>query len=329
VKARHVPRRARRWLRALPHRPTVLSYHRVATEAVDPWALAVSPERFADQLGWLRRHRQVMPLHEFARRLVADTLPRRALAITFDDGYACTAAIAAPLLAEHGLTATVFLATQAIVDERPFWWDELERLVLTWPGDTLHASVAGHRHDFALGPPDAFAIAWPAGEPPRHPRQHAFLALWSRLRNLDDAGRRAVLDELRVGHGGVAEPPANRRPMTVAEASTLTGFGLDVGVHTSSHAALPELSPEEQREEILRGREACAAIAGAPPTTLAYPYGAYDAASITVVRSLGFVAACTTDNAAVRRRSDPLRLPRLQVGEWSGRRLGRRLRMLP
>ena len=45
---RRIARRARHALRR--ERPIVLMYHRVEALPVDPWDLAVCPERFADQI---------------------------------------------------------------------------------------------------------------------------------------------------------------------------------------------------------------------------------------------------------------------------------------
>ena len=35
--------------------PTILLYHRIAEEPFDPWALAVSPTHFNEQMEWIGR----------------------------------------------------------------------------------------------------------------------------------------------------------------------------------------------------------------------------------------------------------------------------------
>ena len=69
-------------------RPVILMYHRIAEALIDPWDLAVSPDRFAEQLDCLRRSRHPLRLSEFIARLRDGTLPDDAVAVTFDDGYA-------------------------------------------------------------------------------------------------------------------------------------------------------------------------------------------------------------------------------------------------
>ena len=103
--------RAGRRARVLSPRPAVLMYHRVASERVDPWGIAVPPARFEKQVRWLSRHRTILPLAEFAGLQQASMLPPRAVAITFDDGYACNATVSAAILATEGASATLFVTT--------------------------------------------------------------------------------------------------------------------------------------------------------------------------------------------------------------------------
>ena len=94
-------RAAKRVARRIIGRPilgkSILVYHRVAEANFDPWNLAVIPEEFEQQLTRLRKT-TVLPLLEFASLHTQNRLPRNAVAITFDDGYACNALVAAPML---------------------------------------------------------------------------------------------------------------------------------------------------------------------------------------------------------------------------------------
>src|SRR3954451_24656523 len=128
----------------LPHRPrpVILMYHRVAFERFDPWNLSVTPENFGEQLSWLSKQRTVLPLAEFAALQRDRTLPADAVSITFDDGYACVAEVAAPLLNEFQLPATIFLPAEIISQERLFWWDELQAIVTSHRGTSLRLADA-------------------------------------------------------------------------------------------------------------------------------------------------------------------------------------------
>jgi peptidoglycan/xylan/chitin deacetylase (PgdA/CDA1 family) len=117
--------------------------------------------------------------------------------------------------------------------------------------------------------------------------------------------------------------------MTVDEVKALGKTGLiEIGAHSITHAALSEHDEAAQREEIEGSRRACAEIIGRTPTSFAYPFGDYTAATVELVRAAGFEAACTTDMAPVTARSDVMALPRLQVENWSAPQLAGALRGL-
>lgn len=84
----------------------VLTYHAVEE---GPAPLCIDPRRLAAHARAIAASgASVLTVRELAAALRAGTLPDRAVAITFDDGYASVADRAAPLLREHGLCATVF-----------------------------------------------------------------------------------------------------------------------------------------------------------------------------------------------------------------------------
>ena len=101
----------------------VLLYHRVAPPpSVDPWHNFVSPQAFESHLRWLRAwgYRSI-PLRAVAEAMTeGPRLPRRAVAITFDDGYLDTHQFAWPLLRRYGFGATVFLVSDAIGGDSAF-----------------------------------------------------------------------------------------------------------------------------------------------------------------------------------------------------------------
>lgn len=112
----------------LAHRPSLtLCYH-----AIDPdWpsALAVTPEQLRAQLASLLRqgYRGVT----FAEAVFGDG-PDKALAVTFDDGFASVHASAFPILASLGLPGTVFVPTSFVGQAAPLSWAGIDH----WKGTT-------------------------------------------------------------------------------------------------------------------------------------------------------------------------------------------------
>ncbi|MCZ7562819.1 MAG: polysaccharide deacetylase family protein [Burkholderiales bacterium] len=89
----------------------ILLYHRFGRGG-DP--LSTPTAVFERQLAWLAgRGFRSLRLDEFERRLADGRggAPRKELLITFDDGYAELASIAAPALRRHGFSGVAFLIT--------------------------------------------------------------------------------------------------------------------------------------------------------------------------------------------------------------------------
>jgi len=297
-------------------------YHRIARESFDPWGLAVSPERFEQQLGWLSRHRVVLPLEEFAGLHLQRKLPRTAVALTFDDGYSCSLRVAAPLLDRAGLPATIFLSAQLIARRREFWWDELVRMALEFDGSEL--VLDGRKH--VIPSPSVEDRWWAAGDPPSTPRQHLYLQLWSALRCRDVGEVDRMLDDLREQAKIPSRDRNEYQPIKESEIGSTGLGGVTFGSHAMSHRPLTSLDERERRREITESITSCAKLTGETPKTFAYPFGDCDEETAQMVREAGLLCACTTEPALVVSRTSPFMIPRLQVGDWEPRRLAKALR---
>ncbi|MDE3052180.1 MAG: polysaccharide deacetylase family protein, partial [Nitrospirota bacterium] len=83
----------------------------------DPQLLCVTPEHFKEHVEILRNNACPMALGEMVRALRDNTLPRRAVAVTFDDGYADNLLNGKPSLERYEVPATVYVIS-GFVDAR-------------------------------------------------------------------------------------------------------------------------------------------------------------------------------------------------------------------
>jgi peptidoglycan/xylan/chitin deacetylase (PgdA/CDA1 family) len=103
--------------------------------------LSVAPARFAEHLQVIVRMLRPVRLRAAAASLRTGRVPRRAVVVTFDDGYADNLHAALPLLEEFGVPATMFVTSGNRGGE--FWWDRLARLQLPEPGPD-HDALSVH-----------------------------------------------------------------------------------------------------------------------------------------------------------------------------------------
>ena len=300
--------------RAPDVRLSTLIFHRVLP-GLDPlFPGEMYSERFDSVCGWISRWFNVLPLDQAARRLDAGTLPPRALAITFDDGYADNHGIAAPILRRYGLSATFFVATGYLDGGRMFNDTVIEALRRT-KLDKLDVSPLGLA---GLGRLPLTTIA---------ERRAAIDALIGAVKYLEPGVRQRTVDELaRLAR---VESPTDLM-MTRDQVRSLAVGGMQVGAHTRSHPILARLSPGEAKAEILGGKADLEGIMGREVDLFAYPNGRpgvdYTADSVQVVKSMGFAAAVSTNWGVARKGCDLFQLPRFTP--WDRGALGFALRSM-
>lgn len=303
-------------------------YHQIADKPVDYFCLAVSPARFEEQLYVLRRTRHPLPLTDFVRNLVAGTLPRNAVALTFDDGYVDNLVAGKPRLAAADIPGTVFLTTGYIDSPEGFWWDELARLILLENGpQSFELVVRGESMQFDFGTEYS---AREDGTTPAASLTRRRAALWTlrqALRPLEDEERRLIMVKLRAIFAARDDQACRDRVMTGDEVRALVADGLmTIGAHTVTHPVLAGLGAADCRREITESKLACEALIGAPVAAFAYPYGDVDAKAREEVRTAGFIFACSTRLGPASATSDVFALPRIPVSNWDGDAFERALR---
>jgi peptidoglycan/xylan/chitin deacetylase (PgdA/CDA1 family) len=170
-------------------RVPILMYHYLSTPpaGADIYRqdLSVTPANFARQLdrlqeaGYTTIHMTDLLLHLNQ----GDPLPEKPVIITFDDGYRDNYLNAFPLLQERGMTATFFIVTDFIDEERPEYlsWDMVREMYAAGmeieSHGRNHASLKGRDADYlvwqALGSLETIEyelgvrprfISYPAGE---------------------------------------------------------------------------------------------------------------------------------------------------------------------
>lgn len=329
--------RLRRLFPPAPRRPPralatsvalVLLYHRVADEPADPLELAVSPGHFAEHLEVLHRLGRPITLSALLEGLRLGRPPKRAVVVTFDDGYADVLGIASGILADHDVPATAYITAGTVGSGAPFWWDRLARAVLgpTSLPDTLHLDIRGETRRWRLRDAPGGTTAGVDARASMH------RDLQRLLRPLSGPERIAALDRVVRWAGPDATRPGGPFPLTVPELVALSDLDLvEIGAHTMSHPVLAGLPYPSQVAEIAGSKARLEDLTGRPVTTFAYPYGDrsdYASSTVEAVRAAGFDSACSNFAGLVRSDVDAFQIPRFHVSDCDGDALEARLRAL-
>jgi len=289
---------------------SVLAYHRVLA-ASDP-LLRDEPgaAEFEARMRWLKARFNVLPLTEAVQALRAGRLPRRALCITFDDGYADNYGIALPILQRLGLPATFFIAT-GFLDGGCMFNDvviEAVRHARSAELDLIDLELGRH----ALGPEEQ--------------RARAIGRILARLKYFEPEPRGQAAFEIARRAG--SRVPTNLM-MTSEQVRALRAAGMDIGAHTVNHPILAEVSLERARQEMEASRAQLERITCAPVRLFAYPNGSprrdYHAEHVALARELGFDAAVSTAWGAARAGDDLYQIPRFTPWDRAHWRFGLRM----
>jgi peptidoglycan/xylan/chitin deacetylase (PgdA/CDA1 family) len=152
--ARQVPKALAAGLDVVHRRPpglVVLIYHRVGRRTATEVDLSLA--RFTEQVAFLAAHSGLVSLADGMARLRDPAAPHAPMvAVTFDDGTADVTDLALPVLVEHGIPTTLYVATEFVERGREFpgggeptSWAALRDAV-----STGLVTIGSHTHSHAL-----------------------------------------------------------------------------------------------------------------------------------------------------------------------------------
>ena len=261
---------------------TIILYgHRVSDDE-EAYFQGLSPAFLRDQVRYLTRHYEVIPLRTLVACMVEQRPPPpRTVVLTFDDGFRDNVEHAQPILDDFGVPATVFVVTESLTDGKLPW---AQRLGIVF--QRTEQSAVQHP---LLGPEQR-----PLDTEAR--RRGAYSEMMDRLAPLPRRSRDEVIEELGERLG--IEPPRDRM-MTWEHARAWLAAGHEIGAHTFSHALLARVSPDEARWEMERSRGDLEEHLGLRQPSFCFPAGSTTPALRAMVRELGF-ASCFVPNSPRR-----------------------------
>lgn len=287
--------------------PIILLYHRISNAQIDNQYLSVSPENFEEHLSILTHCYHILPLHDLLLSTAQGHIPRNAVSITFDDGYADNLHNALPLLEKYHCHATIFVAAGMVDDALGFWYDVLEDIIIK--PHTLPPMLN-------LG---LLKVKFPLTTPEERFVCHE--ALVTSLRSASPRIRKPILHEILSALG--YDPQAYETPYPLLSSKEVRELAaspwIELGGHTLMHPVLSQLSHENQYREIRGGALLLENLSGKKPRLFAYPFGnpeSFNADTCKIVEQCGFEAGIANYQGSVDADSDRWHIPRRLVRNW-------------
>ena len=265
--------------RRIGTRGAILCFHGIDL-ASSPSTLHVCPSLFEVMVATARSLGTVVPLADLVGRHRAGRSTEGLIALTADDAYVSLLALE-PFLTREDVSLTVFVISGALARGPSFWWDRLDDVCTHAPADRWR------RFEDHCGVPDRYRRGQPAHE--------------GRLRPL----RQWVLAEHAGRWPTALEPPlaqleadlGRRTTQRAMTADELAGFaaraGVQIGVHTISHAVLPLLPDDEVIGEVAGCHRALRERFANVLPYLAAPFGLFDARTLTLAHEAGMDVSLT------------------------------------
>lgn len=233
-------------------RLSVLIYHRVLDKKDVFRRDMPTIEEFNEQMLWVSRFFNICSLSEAVDRLKKNTLPKRALVITFDDGYKDNITNALPILKKHNLSATFFITTDYM--EKNPWWDVLIESIR----HTKKTSIRHRGSSYDLSNTDA--------------RVEFADKMSEELKKLLEVQSKESLLELLDTLGMVK---VEKLMMNTNDLNLLIDEAMEIGSHGVNHHILSRIPDDLVRAEVEKSKDFLCGLTNVAISSFAYPNGKY------------------------------------------------------
>lgn len=289
--------------RFAPPGAVILMYHSIVEQPnLTEHILGVSQARasFEAHMETIARHYSPVTVGDIAQFAQSGRkLPPRAVAVTFDDGFADNAEVALPILNRYGIPATFYIMVDAVTNGTLPWYCRL-RFAFNSTSKPEWRDMQCNRN-YQLASPEQ--------------RKAALIAAWENSARMTGSIQeefvRGVEESLDI------EPVNGQQKFMLnwEQVRSLRKAGHTIGAHTLSHPNLAHVSGNEARLEITSSKTRLEKEMSEPIEHFSYPHPAlnpqWSRQTLEFTREAGFKSAVLTTCGPVRNGDEPLALKRI------------------
>ncbi|MGE5490531.1 MAG: polysaccharide deacetylase family protein [Actinomycetota bacterium] len=303
---------------------TVVMYHYVRrlTESRYPEIKGLERDLFVQQLRYLKRFYVPVTGQQVIEAVQGrGSLPENAVLLTFDDGYLDHFTTVFPILRREGLFGVFFPPARCVLEGKVLDVNKIHYILASTPDKSslvaaIDEAVEEARSEFDLLPlqhyRDHYAVASRFD-----PAEVIYIKRMLQVA-LPEVLRARLAQRLFARFVSSDEKSfAHELYMDEDQVACLVDSGMMVGSHGYNHEWLDALPPEEQAREVDLSLDFMERVgAGRKNWIMCYPYGAWNASLLDILRQRGCALGFTTEVAlADPAGHDPLLLPRLDTND--------------
>jgi len=229
------------------------------------------------------------------------SLPQRAVAVTFDDGYKDNFRFAAPILNRLGIPGAFYILVDSVDRSKAPWYCLLRHAFMTSRKPNWIDPATGVVRELT----DCEA------------REGAFLSAIEICAKSSAPAREEMMQNTVRLLEPEPFPNENDMMMTWDDARTLAKSGHIVGSHTMTHPNLAQVSAADARSELSDSKLKLEKELRSPVKHFAYPHPAlnpqWNETTLKITEELGYATAATTTVGAVRAGARALAIPRTYI----------------
>jgi len=253
----------------------ILIYHRIGP-MTEKWIINPLHQKiFEAQMKYLTENYKLISLNKLSEMINNGEIPKKAVIITFDDGYKDNYEFAFPILKKYDIPATIFLSTGPIEQKKLFWWDEVNYALIHTDMESIVLKGIGTYK--LINEEDKIK---------------AGLNIVEKLKKMENREKESTIETLiNLTHVNIPENLGKKHLLSWNEIEKMDKNGIDFGAHTVNHPILTNIPLEEAKWEINTSKNLIEERLSRKISSFSYPNGKigdFNGEISSLVRKAGF-----------------------------------------
>ena len=261
-----------------------------------------SKNDFHDQMELVARNYNAVSIDDMVDIFLRKkTLPKKAVVVTFDDGYADNIEIAAPILNHFGIPACFYITTNSIGNQHAIWYVRIRYAILTSSMNSWDNPIDNCHYNF-INYDD---------------RLSAFIDSCHYCARLTGEQQKNYVDNIVTSLDVDDSTAYNNLMMTWDDVSSLIKMGHIVGSHTIFHPNIAHIDTDDAEHEIVESKRIIERNTPVKVKHFSYPNPALEPNWTNdlsrIINKAGYLTSVTCDHGCVRLHDDLFSIPRIAV----------------